>query len=121
MALLHQFWPEPASLCITLLHNISWNTEMLKQSHPGTVSPQIVDLMALKKIPCCVLSPLGLHGWLQKESDLQHPEAAKSCALKFKVPKWGRTKEHRLEGQKGHRVVCRLRRIYRNICTTDLE
>ena len=94
MALLHQFWPEPASLCITVLHNISavtqksWNRVILER----TIYTQGVDLMALNKIPCsetgCILSPLeaaGLHGWLQKKSDLQGPEAAKSRALKFKV------------------------------------
>jgi len=93
MALLHQFWPEPAALYLTVLHNISavtqkfWNRVILERM----IYTQGVDLMALNPIACsetgCILSSLeaaGLHGWLQK-SDLQGPGAAESRALQFEV------------------------------------
>lgn len=106
--------PLCVSPCCTMFQKTQkcWNRVILERA----VYTQIVDLMALNKIPCLesgsVLSPPELHGWLQKKSGPQGPEAARSCALKFKVQKWGRTKEHRVrKGQKGHRVVCKPRGI----------
>lgn len=32
MALLHQFWPEPASLYISVAQHVSYNTEILEES-----------------------------------------------------------------------------------------
>lgn len=108
--------------CVSALQSMSAVTQKFwKRVTPErTIYTQGVDLMPLNEIPCsetgCILSPLrvaGLHGWLQKKSQLQGPGAAKSPALKFQVWKSGRRKGHGLEGQKGHGVACTLIRTYK--------